>query len=280
MTDRPLLRAHLHVVSPVHVRILKAVAEAEREYGSLDLRLEGGTALSAYYLMHRQSEDLDLFGSPGMDARDFRIFVEGHLLRKGLHVVSHGPANQGFAEFLVSDQPAAVPASERQNVQVQFGRSSPFHLDPPVPTREEMPVASFRDVCAGKLHALCDRYEPRDFIDLHCILHDHRPGEAAPDEPEQRRRFRALVADLEASDPGLSEVQVGQALARGVERRIVTEFPLRLLVPLEDAEVQRTVQVCIEECASLAREKAVWHQAPNEEPAEEKGPSEEPGSTG
>jgi hypothetical protein len=272
MTDH-LLRAHPLVVSPVHVRILKAVAEAEREYGSLDLRLEGGTALSAYYLMHRQSEDLDLFGSPGMDARDFRVFVEGHLLRKGLHVVGRGPANQGFSDFLISDQRATVPASERQNVKVQFGRSSPFHLAPPVPTQEEMPVASFQDICAGKLHALCDRYEPRDFIDLHCILHNHRPGEADTDESERRRRFRALVADLEASDPGLTEVQVGLALARGVNRPIVTEFPLRLLVPLEDSQVQRTVQSCIEECAVLTREKAAWNQTLSQAPPEEGGPS-------
>jgi predicted nucleotidyltransferase component of viral defense system len=208
-----LLSADRHVVSPVHVRILEAVADAEKDYGSLDLRLEGGTALSAYYLIHRQSEDLDVFGSPGMDARDFRAFVEDHLLRRGFHVVGRGPANQGYSEFLVSDQPATVPASERQNVKVQFGRSSPFHLAPPRPTREGMPVASFRDVCAGKLHALCDRYEPRDFIDLHCILHHQVPGESVPDEPERRRRLRALVADLEESDPGLTEVQVGQALA-------------------------------------------------------------------
>jgi hypothetical protein len=261
MPDR-LLRAHQLVVSPVHVRILKAVAEAEREYGSLDLRLEGGTALSAYYLVHRQSEDLDLFGSSGMDARDFRAFVEGHLVQKSLHVVGRGPANQGFSEFLISDQPVNVPASERQNVQVQFGRSSPFHLAAPVPTHEEIPVASFRDVCAGKLHALCDRYEPRDFIDLHCILHHHAPGEAEPDESERRRRFRALVTDLEASDPGLTEVQVGQALARGVDRPIVTEFPLRLLVPLEDAQVQRSVQLGIDECALLTRQKAAWNQTP------------------
>jgi hypothetical protein len=271
-----LLRAHRLVVSPVHVRILKAVAEAEREYGSLDLRLEGGTALSAYYLMHRQSEDLDLFGSPGMDARDFRAFVEGHLLRESLYVVGRGPANQGFSELLVSDQPATVPASERENVQVQFGRSSPFRLAPPLPTHEEIPVASFRDVCAGKLHALCDRYEPRDFIDLHCLLHRHEPGEAGPDESERRRRFRALVADLETSDPGLTEVQVGQALARGLDRPIVTEFPLRLLVPLEEAQVQRTVQLAIEECAVLTSEKAAWAQTTGRESPDEGHPDGKP----
>lgn len=223
-----LLSAHRLVASPLHIRVLTAIAAAEREYGPLDLRLEGGTALAAYYLAHRQSEDLDVFGSPGMDARDFCAFAERHLTEQGLHVVGRGPANRGFAEILISDQPATVPVSHRQNVKVQFGRASPFHLAPPVPTSEGVPVASFRDVCAGKLHALCDPYEPRDFIDLHCLLHHHAPGEALPDESELRRRFRALVADLEASDPGLTEVQVGQAIARGVNRPIVTEFPLRL----------------------------------------------------
>lgn len=261
-----LLQAHSLVVSPIHLRVLKIVADAEREYGSLDLRLEGGTALSAYYLAHRQSEDLDLFGSPGMDARDFRAFVENRLARENLHVVERGPANQGFAEFLISDQPATVPALERQNIRVQFGRSSPFHLAPPLPTREGMPVASYRDVCAGKLHAVCDRYEPRDFIDLHCILHHHEPREAAPDESERRQRFRALVADLEASDPGLTEVQVGQALARGAGRPIVSEFPLRLLVALEDEQILATIRLGIEECADLTRKRAAWDQNLYREP--------------
>ncbi len=38
------------VLSPLQARLLRLIAEAEREYGSVGLRLEGGTALSAYYL--------------------------------------------------------------------------------------------------------------------------------------------------------------------------------------------------------------------------------------
>ena len=254
------LRAHPLVVSPLQVLVLQTVAEAEREYGSLDLRLEGGTALSAYYLIHRQSEDLDLFGSPGMDARDFRAFLEEFLSRAGLHVVGRGVASRGFAEFFISDEISTVPALHRQNVRVQLGRASPFQLSPPVPTREGLPVASYRDVCAGKLHAVCDRYEPRDFIDLHCILHRSGPHESPPAENERRRRFRALVTDLEASDPGLTEVQVGHALGRGVNRLIVSEFPLRLLVALKEEEVQDTLRLGIEECAGLTQERADWDQ--------------------
>jgi nucleotidyltransferase AbiEii toxin of type IV toxin-antitoxin system len=258
MPERLLLRADPLVVSPLHVRILEAVADAEREYGSLDLRLEGGTALSAYYLSHRQSEDLDLFGALRMDAADFRTFVETRLTADGLHVVGRGPASRGFAEFLVADQPEAVPALGRQNIKVQFGRTSPFHLSPPLPTHEGMQVASYRDVCAGKLHAICDRYEPRDFLDLHFILERHREGEAVPDETERRRRLRALIADLEASDPGLTAVLVGQALARGSKQPIISGFPLRLLVPLEEEDVQNTIRIALDECVQLTRKRARW----------------------
>lgn len=144
-------------------------------------------------------------------------------------------------------------------MKIQIGRSSSYHLAPSVPTAEGTPVASFRDICAGKLHALCDRYEPRDFIDLHCILHYAAPGTAATEEAERRRRFRALLADLETSDPGLNEAYVGHALARGLDRPILAEFPLRLLVSLEEQRVQATVRLALEECAALTRERTQWN---------------------
>jgi hypothetical protein len=65
-------------------------------------------------------------------------------------------------------------------------------------------------------------------------------------------------------------------LARGVDQAIVTEFPLRLLVPLEDAQVQGTVRFGIEECAVLAREKAAWKQTPDRESPGGDGPTRKP----
>lgn len=41
-----MLRADPAVVSPLQVRVMRAIALAEAEYGSVDLRLEGGTALA------------------------------------------------------------------------------------------------------------------------------------------------------------------------------------------------------------------------------------------
>lgn len=79
----PLPSADREVVGPVHIRVLEVAGKAQESYGFLDLRLEGGTALSAYHLRHRQSEDLDLFGGPAMDAADFRSFLEERLRETG-----------------------------------------------------------------------------------------------------------------------------------------------------------------------------------------------------
>lgn len=268
------LRADRSVVTPLHLQILQIIAQAEQAYGSLDLRLEGGTALAAYFLKHRQSEDLDLFGSPMMDARDFRSFVGERARERGLNVVREGRGNPGFAESFLSDLPAPAGEEWHQVIRVEFARSSPFVLEPPLPTYEGVRVASYRDLTAGKLHALCDRYEPKDFIDLHAILHYHLPDEPPPGEEERRRRFRTLVADLSRSDPGLSAVQIGDALARGEGRPILSEFPLRLLVTLGEQEVQATIRLALDECAGMIAAPMRQEREPQREqqpPAEAEG---------
>lgn len=59
------------VVSGLHRKLMTVVATTEADYeGDLDLRLEGGTALAAYHLHHRQSADLDFFGGRTRSARE------------------------------------------------------------------------------------------------------------------------------------------------------------------------------------------------------------------
>ena len=74
-----MLRADPGVVRQLHLDILRIVAETEAVYGDVGLRLEGGTALAAYHLGHRESEDLDFFGDPHMDARDFGAALQRRL---------------------------------------------------------------------------------------------------------------------------------------------------------------------------------------------------------
>jgi hypothetical protein len=249
-----MLRADPSVVRPLHVQVMRIVGRAETEYGPLDLRLEGGTALAAYHLRHRESEDLDFFGAVTMDARDFATVVGRRLEEEGFAVRPVGPTNQGFARLLVA-VPAGAPDAP---ILLDFGRGSPFHLESAERTEEGIRVASYRDLCAGKLHAICDRFEPRDFVDLHAILHHPYPGVGASDGDPLRARANRLIRDVMEIDPGLTPSLIGQALQRGASTGLLSEFPLRLLVQMTEEEIRRSIQLTIDECVRLVREGVGW----------------------
>lgn len=241
-----MLTADPRVVTPTHLALLRLVVRANERNPAPNLRLEGGTALAAYHLGHRQSRDLDLFADPGVHAWDFGETLRAVAEPEGfaLEPLREG-GMAGFAQYL------ARHASSGVDIRLDLAVAPPFHLAPRDQSEEGLPVASFRDLCAGKLHAICDRYEPRDFIDLHAIL--TRPEEAgeSPGEAQLRDRFRMLVADLVETDPGLDASLVGQGLLRGRGQRVVADLPLRVFLPLTDAEVQHTLAICIDECVEM-----------------------------
>jgi hypothetical protein len=227
------------------------MSDAVAGYGPTDFRLEGGTALSAYYLHHRESEDLDFFAGLTVEMRAFVPFIQNRLSDAGLVGTTPRVPNASFGELLVHDP--AVP--DGPTVKVQFACTSPYRLGSLFETTEGILVASFRDLCRGKLEAVCGRTEFRDFIDLHVILRSTGLGLLAANDEESRRRFRALVADIKECDPGITTVYIAQAIANGRGRRHVSSLPLRLLIPLTDAVVETTIELCVDEAAAIIREE-------------------------
>jgi hypothetical protein len=236
-----LLKADLRVVRQLHLDIMRIVAQTEAAYGDVGVRLEGGTALAAYHLGHRESEDLDFFGDLHMDARDFGAALGQRLESSGLELRSGGPATQGFARFVVHS-----PHDPGTPVRVDLARTSPYRLEPVDVSEEGVRVASYRDLCAGKMHAICDRFEPRDFIDLNAIAR-HPEGGTNPETI--RLRVGGLIDDVSRIDPGLNPALVGQSIERGTQVSIVSMFPLRLLRPVTEQAVQETLRIAIRECA-------------------------------
>lgn len=245
MTDPERKRnADPEVVTPLQRQVLKIVGAAEQAYGPVGLRLMGGTALAGYYLHHRQSEDLDLFGGPPMNARDFGLFVRARLEAEGFTVDTDEryPLNQGFARFVVA-------GGDHPPVQIDFGRESPFMLEPAITTAEGIMVGSFRDLCAGKLSAASGRFASRDFIDLHAILWRPRRDGGEVDEDTIRRRMTELLRDVRATDPGLTPPIIADGLGRALGQALVAGFPLRLLHSYTEAAVQRTLRTARAVCA-------------------------------
>jgi len=239
------------VITPFHAELLRDVPAFVDEYDpALAIRLNGGTALSAFYLGHRESEDLDFMLTP---AANCRAIGEG-LVQKlggvgiGLQALRGSP---GFFEGIASH---ASHAS--RGVRIQLVVQSPFLLEPVEPTDRGVRVTAWRDVVAGKLHAVCDRTEPRDFVDLHFIL-DHLG--ARGQSSDAGSVLLSLVRDLQAHDPGLSTAAIGRALAAGARADLYDGFPLRMLKPVDFGAVAGTAAWCArmigEEVADALRER-------------------------
>jgi hypothetical protein len=239
------------VVSDLQQRLIRIVAAAGQTYSAPNLRLEGGTALAAYYLQHRASEDLDFFADPGLNAADFAHHVGKLAEPVRLRVRAKGPSSVGYSRLVVQD----LDTPQSQGVRIDIAVASAHRLEPLDDTAEGIKIASYRDLCAGKLHAICDRFEPRDFIDLHAILHFDADDRSANSDFILRRRIRSLVADVVEIDPGLDPHLVGQAIQRGLGQPLVERLPLRLIAPIRDAQLQDTIRQCIDECAAMVRER-------------------------
>ncbi|MGI9189727.1 MAG: nucleotidyl transferase AbiEii/AbiGii toxin family protein [Longimicrobiaceae bacterium] len=146
------------MVGPLQLRLLRIVADVNQIYPVPDLRLKGGTALSAYHLVHRESRDLDLFAAPSLNASEFGELVREEAEREGVQMSAVGPASLGYATYLAKLRDAAV--------RLDFAAASSYRLDSFDETAEGVRIASYADLCAGKLHAICDRFAERYFVDL------------------------------------------------------------------------------------------------------------------
>ncbi len=129
--------------------------EREREF-----RLTGGAALVEFYLHHRLTKDLDLFGGPGADLDRAERALRDAALAAGAEVTTL----QRFAEFR---RLSIQRGSESTIVDLAIDRAPTVS-----PTRllGNVVVDSLEEIAANKLCAVLGRAEPRDLVDLMLIL--------------------------------------------------------------------------------------------------------------
>lgn len=124
--------------------------------------LTGGTALAAYYLKHRVSDDLDFFTYEEPERMYLHGFAESLKDKLGadkLRFERLYDRNQFFFLF------------GAEELKVEFTKYPFATLEEPR-VIEEVRVDSLRDIAANKLMALVDRFEPKDFIDLYFLLQE------------------------------------------------------------------------------------------------------------
>lgn len=145
------------ILTPPQKIVIKEVAKEPLLAG---FYLSGGTALAAYYLKHRLSEDLDFFAEKDFNSAFIHSFAEKleAILKSSKMRFEH---IYDRYQFFFEDQ--------GEGLKVEFTKYAFSQLEPPT-IYDGMRVDSFRDIAANKLMALLDRFEPKDFVDLFFIL--------------------------------------------------------------------------------------------------------------
>lgn len=120
--------------------------------------LTGGTALSAFYLRHRQSEDLDFFSEEDVGVEEV------------LRVVRSAPAVQEVQYERKYDRKIFLLRYPQARVlKVEF-TTYPFRRCEAGPVVEGIQVDSLRDILVNKVMALTDRRDAKDYVDLYFAI--------------------------------------------------------------------------------------------------------------
>lgn len=128
--------------------------------------LTGGTALAAFYLHHRYSEDLDFFSEKEFDLMPINVFF--NQIKKELGIVSVDfqqsyNRNLFFLHF----------KEEQEALKMEF-TFFPFPRIEPGQKIEDIPMDGILDIAVNKLFTIYQRTQARDYIDLYCIVQDQK----------------------------------------------------------------------------------------------------------
>jgi hypothetical protein len=123
--------------------------------------LTGGGALAGYYLGHRETEDLDLFGRPGLDPGDAVRALEGAAAACNA-TVEPQKTYPDFRRFL------ATRGDEHCIVDIVIDRAP--MIDPEKTAFGAVRVDTLREIAANKICTLLSRSEIKDLVDLRALV--------------------------------------------------------------------------------------------------------------
>jgi len=162
---------------------------------SQEFYLTGGTALAAFYLKHRKSNDLDFFTTT-----EELIVPFSHRLAEQLKTrqmtVQRQRGVHSFVELLVE--------KGKENTIIHLAQDTPFRFEPvkEFPEFSKLKVDSLSDISSNKLLALFGRATLRDFIDVYFLV--------------KKTEFsaEALMEMAKKKDPGFDLYWLGVAFER------------------------------------------------------------------
>lgn len=127
-----------------------------------DFYFTGGTALSAFYLKHRYSEDLDFFSENKFDPQIVEGIIEGLSKKYKFEFTS---------EFIEVVQIFMIKFKNLDPVKVDFAFYPYRKIEKPQLVNN-LKIDSLLDIAVNKLHTVTQRTTVKDFVDLYFLLQE------------------------------------------------------------------------------------------------------------
>ena len=119
----------------------------------------GGTLLSAYYLHHRQSKDLDFFSDSSFSYNQIIPFIRKLKTNLKLPYIEEKKVYDRWEFFL----------HNKGDLRLEFV-FYPHSRIRPRKKWQGISIDSLEDIAANKVMAFFDRNDPKDLFDLYCLL--------------------------------------------------------------------------------------------------------------
>lgn len=155
--------------------------------------LTGGTALSAFYLQHRYSEDLDFFTEIPDAVGNVLPYLE--LVKKDMPIqIEARRTFNTFTELVITSD------ETKEKVLLHFAQDSPYRLKPTIFNKDYgIYIDNLLDISCNKFSALFDRHDMKDFVDIYFI-------------DKEEIRFENIYSNAKKKHLGLDDYWLSQAL--------------------------------------------------------------------
>lgn len=145
----------------------------------------GGTALSAFYLAHRESQDLDFFSLQPYNTLALRTTIQ-EIANKTQSEMAIYARSQTYNEIFLKHQ------KEGWTQKIDIIQEQPKHFGK-LTYIEGITIDSLLNIATNKILAIYGRLEPKDYIDLYIIC------------TQTELSFNELFELAKQKDTGLSE---------------------------------------------------------------------------
>lgn len=155
--------------------------------------LTGGTALSAFYLAHRESQDLDFFSLKPFDTLALRTTIQ-EIADKTKSTMTMHIRSQTYNEIFLENK------KEDWRQKIDIVQEQPKHFGE-ITHIDNIAIDSLVNIATNKILAVFGRLEPKDYIDLFVIC------------AKTNLSFDELFALAKQKDTGLSEFYFANTIA-------------------------------------------------------------------